>query len=160
MYKLSFFPSQLTLSTPRWRLTLVAASGSGGRWRPATFLLQDLHWEPQWLTMSFMLVAVIMIQPQSWPGIRPRSLGNMLAIFLWGDTTMQLLLYHILWLSVELNSLFLGSSAHCSFIHCLSTISSDCESWIKSNAFNNISIFILIKNINSAKERDCGNDIW
>ena len=153
-YVLSF-----TLSTPRWRLTLVAATWSGERWRPATFLLQELDWEPQWSTMSFMLLAVLMASPpspQSWPGIHPRSLGNMLAILLWRDATMQLLLYRIRWLSVQgVQQYFclLGSSAHhCSFIHCLSTISSDCESWIKSNALNDVSIFMLIKNINSTKE--------
>ena len=87
--------SQFTLFTCRWPNTLVAATWSGEWWRAATFQHQDGDWEPHWLTMSFMLLAVLAIittSPQSWPGIHPRSPGNMLAILLWGEPSMQLLL--------------------------------------------------------------------
>ena len=84
--------SQLTLLTTRWpNILLVSANWSGGRL--ASFLGQGLDCEPQWLTMFFMSLGVVMVitASQSYRGIQPMSLGNQLEALLLQDLTMQLL---------------------------------------------------------------------
>ena len=83
--------------TTRWPSTQVAASWSGGRWRADSFLHLGLDYEPPWSTMSSSSPVVLMRMkmpiPRSSPGTQWPSLGKRLAASLWGETTMQLLLF-------------------------------------------------------------------